>query len=219
MLKNKLEHLKDESILSYQLLVLSMLYAVSRVIYKALFLKKFAVTLLYVNNSIVISYSDFILPALFIISNLIVIIAGKRLGILIIFFGILCEGIFSLSLGYISLLPIPTFMSHTETLTTNTVNLMGNYMWLRYTQNILTSISIAIIEVIIFSALFKALKGLIFATIISVFSSIILLNIINHNYHNFAQFIFNNCILTATILSFYTLILFGVNQTFTFYKL
>ncbi|MCC2625258.1 MAG: hypothetical protein K0R14_1131 [Burkholderiales bacterium] len=196
----------------------AMLYVTCKLVCNPLFFRQVDIHFFFSNTPLKLNSAAFVYPGIYVLSDLIVVLSSRRFGILIAFFGIICDGIFSFTVSHISGLPLPSTMSKTELLSTTSVNTLGLQMWPLYYQGVIAATIAAIAEILIFSTIFKRLDNFVIATVTSVVITLVFHNLINDyqmlkNEPDVWRLIINNWMVNITILFVYAVIIAGVRRT------
>lgn len=217
MLKEKIDFLKDEKILSYSLLVSAMLYVSFRIVCSALFIKQINISMPFFSQPFLINYACFTNPLIYTFANLLILLAGKRVGLIMILLGIVCNCIFSFTISQVARFYIPDIMSSTELATTTAVNVLGQSTWQQYNSNILLIILVNFLEVFLFLGFSKFIKNFLFATLCSSLLIMFIKSMMLF-YPQFPQD-YMSCIehafaLSVAIMFYYGIIFWGITYTF-----
>jgi len=217
------EFLKQVNINAYVLLFAAMLYITCKLVCNPLFFRQIDISLLFFSGPIKLTGSAFFYPAIYILSDLITALSNRRVAIVIAMFGIFCDGFFSFCVSHVSYLVIPSVMSATELLNTNSVDLIGKPMWQLYYQGVMAATFAAVFEILMFSLLFKRIKNFIVATVLSVVMTLVIHNLINDyqmlkHEPDVWKIIIDNWIVNVTILFVYAVIISGVMQTLKIWR-
>lgn len=195
---------------NYLLVFFIMLYVTCKVVCNVLFFRQIELSCF--GHSIKIVGSALIFPFIYILSDAIIYLSNKKTVIFVIIFGLICDCIFSISIYQIANFSIPQNMTSSELLLTQAANMIGIKMWQLFYQGLIASFIAAILEVIIFTKLYKFLKSFILSTITSVFITLLCHNIIN-DYNMLSQeddvwtLIIDNLAINISIVVIYVLLM------------
>ena len=202
--------LKKYNITPYLLVALSMLYITFKITCNPLFFRQVTLYIPFTILKFKLNASSFIYPAIYVISDAIVAITGRKMAIAIILMGVLCDGIFSLTINKVSMLNIPSIMSSTELLNTTSINIIGSKMNALFINGCIAAIFAAIVEVVLFSILFRKLNNFFVSTVLSVVITLVIHNLLNDysmlkNEPDVWEIIINNWIINISIMTLYAL--------------
>lgn len=160
------------------IVVISMFYVAVKLTCNPLFFRHVEVTIptLSFSTTIKVVSSTFIYPLVYVLSDLITALTNRKMAIIIIIVGILCDGFFSFGVYYVSLINIPTSMTNTELKNADFVNYLGYPIWKLYYSGVLGSIITSITEIFLFNKLYRKMQNFFSSTIISVIVVLIIHN-------------------------------------------
>lgn len=161
---------------------LAMIYVTCKLLCNPIFFRQTEFIVPYLNYQFKITCAILVFPLTYILSDGITVITNRKIAIIIIMFGIICDGIFSCVINFISLFSLPHQMSSTELLNTQSINNIGGQMWKLYYYGVIASAVASIFEVIIFSFLYKKIKIFFISTVISIVLIITVHNLITDYY-------------------------------------
>lgn len=204
----KNEAQKDSKV--YLLLVMAMLYVTFKLTCNTLFFRQTIVHISIINMEMRIVCSAFVYPAIYVISDGIVALSSRKLAIITIIVGVLCDGFFSWSTNAVTKLDLPS-MSHDQLLNSLAINQVGPHVWKLYYHGVIAAITAAIAEVIIFSLIFRKLKNFFISTIVSVIITLLVHNTITdypmlRSDPDAWKIIFNGISMNITIMTLYAAI-------------
>ncbi|TNF65469.1 MAG: hypothetical protein EP298_12160 [Gammaproteobacteria bacterium] len=164
--------------------------------------------------SMLISFSAFIFPLVYVLSDLIVFLKGRLIAIYVVLIGTFCDGFFSYSVYASSFFSQPTFPAEqvqqaSRSYAVDTLSSGFPPLWY---HGLIASIITAIVEVIIFSFFLKKLKRFSSATIISISITLISHNLfldypmVKAGYMTWSRVI-NNLIFEISIIIVYAIII------------
>jgi len=160
------------------LLFLSMLYITLKVICNPLFFRQVEFYLEFIDYHAKLTCSAFIYSLIYVLSDMIVVISNKRFAIFIIIFGVLCDGLFTGIVHFVSTIDVPSVMSNTELIKTAAVNTLGSDMWRFFSHGLFASVAAAIAELLIFAYLYKKINSFFVSTVTSVVITLVTHNVI-----------------------------------------
>ncbi|MEN9390781.1 MAG: hypothetical protein RL017_78 [Pseudomonadota bacterium] len=150
------------------LLILAMLYVAFKLTCNTLFFRQTLFNIPFTHINIRIVSSAFLYAGIYVISDGIVAISNRSITILVIIIGVICDGLFSGLTYLITTLHMPQINSALQQINTNAINQLGPEFWQLYYHGVIAAITAAIIEVIIFSFIFKKSNNFFISTISSV---------------------------------------------------
>lgn len=157
----------------------------------------------------------FFFPFTYVICDLIILISDRMTAVIAILFGIICEGVFTFLIYYVSFFKIPINISNHSLMLTNAINLLGSEIWRLFYQSLFASIVSLLLEIYIFSYLYKKISNFVISTLISIFITILCHNLVNdyemfQNEVNIWKLIFNTLIINMVIISIYVFIAYFI---------
>lgn len=195
----------------YFVVFLVMLYVTCKLTCNPIFFRQTEFNLPFINYYFKITCAAFIFPSIYVLSDTIVAFTNRKIAILIIIFGIICDGVFSYLVSYFSNHPLPSVISPHELLNTNAVNVIGLQMWPLFYHGVMASAIAAIGEAIIFSFFYKKINNFFISTITSIMIILVIHNLIT-DYPTLRaepdvwQIIVDNWIMNTFFMIMYTLI-------------
>ncbi|WP_367607661.1 VUT family protein [Legionella sp. W05-934-2] len=166
MIQDSFNLKKDKAILL--LLLFSMLYVTLKVTCNPLFFRQIELKLFFVDYPIKLTGSALVYSFIYVISDLIALLSNRKTAIFIILCGIACDGLFSSTFYLLSSIDIPSVMSSSELIKTQSFNLLGAEMWRLFYHGLAAATVASIGEVLLFSLLYKKIKSFFASTALSV---------------------------------------------------
>ena len=190
------------------LCLLVMFYITSNIICDPLFFREIYFTIS--NRSVVFSSSALVYPLIYILCDIIYFYSSRRMVIIVILFGIIFDGLFSISLYFVSLQKIPHGLTLHEVNLNNSINILGGNVFRLWYQGLLASIIAAFSEIFLFKFIFTRSKSFFLSTFFSVILTILMHNLINdYNMYktesNVWTLILANYLVNVVIILFYVL--------------
>lgn len=194
------------------LIYLTMFYVTCKLACNPMFFRQAEFTVPLIQYHMKITCAAFIFPAIYVISDAIIALTNRKIGGLIIIFGIICDGIFSYGISYFAKLEIPAIMSKTELLNTTSINIIAVQMWPLFYHGVIASAAAAIGEALIFSFIYKKLNNFFISTIASIIITLVIHNLITdypilRDEPDAWHIIINNLLMNTSFMMVYTLII------------
>lgn len=161
-------NVKQKNIHIVLLLALAMLYVTCKLTCNPLFFRQSLFTIPFTHHQIRIVSSAFVYPAIYVISDAIVAVSNRMITIFIIIIGVVCDGLFSGMTNLVTTLQMPHINSLIQQANTNAVNQLGSQFWQLYYHGVIAALTAAILEVLIFSFIFRKSRNFFISTIASV---------------------------------------------------
>lgn len=164
------------------------------------------------HHNMKITCAAFIFPGVYVISDAIIALTSRKIGFIIITFGIICDGLFSYGVNYFASLGLPTVMSKTELANSLAVNVVGIQMWPLYYHGVIATSVAALSEALIFSFVYKKIKSFFISTISSITIILVIHNLITDypmlkHEPDVWHIIINNWLMNISFMTIYTLII------------
>lgn len=190
------------------LIFLGMLYVTINTISDFLFFRQ--VTISHYGSFATISPSAaaFSWPLTYIISDVVLVISKRKFALFIIGFGTFCDALFGLLLQWIP----DTNSSVLGRGIVHSLNLLGPYVWLLVYTGIISTVLTAILEIIIFSAVYKKLDKFVTSAIVSITVTLLIRTFIGDyftikNEPNVIKILISNLVINIIVLICYMLLL------------
>lgn len=167
---------KDKAMLL--LLLLSMMYATLKITCNPLFFRQIEFNLYFIDYTLKLTGSALVYSFIYVISDLITLLSNRRFAIFIILFGITCDGLFSYIFHHLSTVDIPSVMSATELLKTNSFNVLGADIWKLFSHGLIAATVASIGEVLLFALIYQKVNNFFISTTLSVIITLLCHNLI-----------------------------------------
>lgn len=204
------------------LTIASMCYITIKLTCNPLFfrLTDFTLNIYIIHYVVKVFSSTFIYPLVYVVSDIVTALSNRRIAICIIIVGIVCDGFFSYSIYYASLLQLPHFMTASELKNASYVNYMGHPIWKLYYSGVIGTIITSVVEVLIFNKLYKKMQNFFTSTILSIIVVIVVHNPIAAlpiwNEPDYWRVVTNGLIVDISFLIAYVLIAYLVTKTWLY---
>lgn len=191
------------------LIALAMFYVSAKLTCNPLFFRQINLNFPIFHFGLKIIASSLVFPIIYILSDFIYMLSSRGITIFIIIMGIVCDGLFSFCIRYITTLSMPNIMSNAQMINTNAINVIGAQVWGLYLHGLIATIVANIFEVLIFAFIFKKINNFFISTIISVAITLTFHNtitdypiLINQN-KDAIKIILNGLFINISILTIY----------------
>lgn len=169
---------KNKVQISYFFLFFCMLYVTCKLVCNPIFFRQTNFNLPYIDYHFKFTCAAFIFPSIYVLSDAIVAFTNRRIALMVIAVGIICDGLFSYLISYFASLDMPAIMSKSELLYNNSVNAIGIQLWPLFYHGLVATIIAAISEALIFSFLYKKINNFFISTILSICIILVIHNLI-----------------------------------------
>lgn len=155
-----------------------MMYVTCKLVCNPIFFRQTNFNLPYLAYHFNFTCAAFIFPSIYVLSDVIVALTNRRIALIVVAVGIICDGLFSFLISYFSNMDMPLVMSKSELLYNNSVNVIGTQMWPLFYDGLVATIIAATSEALIFSFLYKKMNNFFISTISSICIILVMHNLI-----------------------------------------
>lgn len=206
----------NQAIPSY-IIFLAMFYMTTNLMCDPLVFRQLVLDPILIEHHLKLSCSAFVYPIDCITIDAIIFLTNRRIASIVILFGILCDGVFSLGLHYVASLPFPHTLSNSTMLNTVSVNAIGHAIWPLWYHGLLANLVVSILEIAVFSAVFRRSNNFLFSAAISTFITLSTHIIINdypvlNQESNVWEIIISNSLMTSSIMLTYIGIMYLITK-------
>ena len=189
-----------------------MFYVTLKLLCNPMFFRQTELFVPFTHYDIKITCAALIFPAIYVLSDAIILLTNRKIGFIIITFGLICDGLFSYGVNYLANLNLPAVMSKIELADTMAVNIVGVQMWPLYYHGVIASAIASLSEAFIFSFVYKKLQNFFVSTISSITIILVIHNLITDypvlsHEPDVWQIIINNWFMNISFMTIYTLLI------------
>ena len=159
-----------------------MLYSVLNVTCDPLFFRKMTLHIPFIDYYVNMLATAWVYPFLYIILDMIVVISNRKIAVLAVIFGVICDGIFSGVCYFFSTINVPIGVNEKDLMSTIAFNALGHGMWRLWYHGLIATIIAKIAELFIFSYLYRKINSFFISTVTSVVITLVAHNLINDYY-------------------------------------